>query len=72
MAHRHHTPYLQDIALHEALERWWRGLEEAGALAAMPGERVPLWEAAGRVTAAPCGHASPNPITTRPPWTGTL
>jgi len=52
MAHRH-TPYLQDIALDEALERWWRGLEEAGALAAMPGERVPLWEAAGRVTAAP-------------------
>lgn len=52
MAHEH-TPYLHDIALDEALERWWRGLEEAGALRPMPGERVPLWEATGRVTAAP-------------------
>ena len=52
MSHRH-TPYLQDIALDEAFARWWQGLEAAGALKPRPGERVPLWEAAGRVTAAP-------------------
>ncbi len=52
MSHRH-TPYLQDIALDEAFARWWQGLEAAGALEPRPGERVPLWEAAGRVTAAP-------------------
>lgn len=47
------APYLEDIPLDEALERWWRGLAEAGALEPLPGERVPLWEAVGRVTASP-------------------
>ncbi len=52
MAHRE-TPYLHDIPLDEALQRWWEGLKAAGALEPLPGERVPLWEASGRVTAAP-------------------
>ena len=52
MAHRK-TPYLHDIPLDEAFRRWWEGLEAAGALEPLHGERVPLWEAAGRVTAAP-------------------
>ncbi len=52
MAHRE-TPYLHDIPLDEALQRWWDGLSAAGALEPLPGERVPLWEASGRVTAAP-------------------
>ncbi len=47
------APYLQDIPLSEALERWWRGLADAGALEPLPGERVPLWDAVGRVTATP-------------------
>ncbi len=47
------APYLEDIPLDEALERWWRGLAEAGALEPLPGERVPLWEAVRRVTASP-------------------
>ena len=47
------APYLEDIPLDEALERWWRGLAEAGALEPLPGERVPLWAAVGRVTASP-------------------
>ncbi len=49
---RRETPYLHDIPLDEALRRWWEGLKKAGALEPLPGERVPLWEAAGRVTAA--------------------
>ncbi len=46
-------PYLEDIPLDEALQRWWEGLEKAGALALLNGERVPLWQATGRVTASP-------------------
>ncbi len=49
----HETPYLHDIALDEARKRWWQGLQAIGALEPLTGERVPLWEAAGRVTAAP-------------------
>ena len=49
----HHAPYLHDIALEEAQKRWWNGLSAVGALEPLPGERVPLWEATGRVTAAP-------------------
>ncbi len=47
------APYLEDIPLDEALERWWSGLAATGALDPLPGERVPLWEAIGRVTATP-------------------
>ncbi len=53
MAGHRDTPYLHDIPLSEAQERWWQGLRAAGALPLMPGERVPLWAAAGRVTAVP-------------------
>ncbi len=47
------TPYLEDIPLEEALRRWWKGLEQAGALIPLNGERVPLWQATGRATASP-------------------
>ena len=52
MSHRE-TPYLHDIPLEEAQRRWWEALSSSGALEPLHGERVPLWEAAGRVTAAP-------------------
>src|SRR5579871_6475764 len=45
--------YLQDIALDEALERFWRALEGAGALAPLAGESLPVRLASGRVTADP-------------------
>ncbi len=45
--------YLDDIALDEALSRFWRALAAADALRPMPGEWVPVAEALGRVTAAP-------------------
>jgi len=45
--------YLEDIALEQAVSRWWGALDQAGALAPMPGEDVPLAEALGRVTALP-------------------
>ena len=47
------VPYLEDIPLEEALQRWWEGLEKAGALLPLNGERVPLGQAVGRVTAGP-------------------
>ncbi len=47
------TPYLRDIPLEDAQQRWLEGLAAAGALPLMPGERVPLMAAVGRVTAAP-------------------
>jgi putative molybdopterin biosynthesis protein len=48
-----HSPYLEDIPLSDALARWWAALAEAGADAPLPGELVPLDEAAGRITAEP-------------------
>ncbi len=52
-AHSHSSPYLEDIPLAEALARWWTALAEAGLDDPMPGESVPLDEAAGRITAEP-------------------
>ena len=49
----HQAPYLHDIPLEEAQRTWEEKLRAAGALPLMPGERVPLSEAVGRVTAAP-------------------
>jgi putative molybdopterin biosynthesis protein len=48
-----HSPYLEDIPLSAALERWWAALEEIGADGPLAGERVALQEAAGRMTAEP-------------------
>ena len=48
-----HSPYLEDIPLSDALARWWAALAEAGLDAPLPGEPVPLDEAAGRITAEP-------------------
>ena len=48
-----HSPYLEDIPLSDALVRWWSALAEASADAPLPGELVPLDEAAGRITAEP-------------------
>ncbi len=48
-----HSPYLEDIPLSEALARWFAALAEAGLDATLPGEIVPLDEAAGRITAGP-------------------
>jgi putative molybdopterin biosynthesis protein len=48
-----HSPYLEDIPLSDALARWWSALADAGASAPLPGEPVPLDEAAGRITAEP-------------------
>ncbi len=48
-----HSPYLEDIPLSEALERWWQALDEVGLARPLEGEVVSLEEAAGRVTAEP-------------------
>ena len=48
-----HSPYLEDIPLSDALARWWSALAEAGLDVPLPGEPVPLDEAAGRITAEP-------------------
>ena len=48
-----HSPYLEDIPLNDALARWWSALAEAGLDAPLPGEPVPLAEAAGRIVAEP-------------------
>ncbi len=48
-----HSPYLEDIPLGEALERWWSSLDEAGLARPLAGEVLPLEDAAGRVTAEP-------------------
>ena len=53
MADHTHSPYLEDIPLSDALARWWAALAEAGVDAPLPGEPVPLDEAAGRITAEP-------------------
>lgn len=45
--------YLEDIQLEQALARLLEALEQAGALAPLPGEAVPVADACGRVTAEP-------------------
>jgi putative molybdopterin biosynthesis protein len=45
--------YLSDIPLSEALDKFRRALEQAGALAPMPAETLPLAQASGRITASP-------------------
>ena len=53
--------YLQDIPLDEALERYRRALLDAGAMGRSEGERVPIREALGRITAAPVWAARSSP-----------
>lgn len=45
--------YLDDIPLHEAWRRWSAALEAAGRWGPLEGERVPVDQALGRVTAGP-------------------
>ncbi|MCS6844114.1 MAG: molybdopterin biosynthesis protein [Caldilineales bacterium] len=47
------TLYLHDVALEEAIARWYALLEQANALGTLPSETLPVAECAGRVTAAP-------------------
>ena len=61
MADHWHSPYLEDIPLSQALERWWRALNDVGLERLMPGEEVSLEEAAGRVTAEPVWAAISSP-----------
>ena len=62
MAGHSHSPYLEDIPLEQALERWWQALDEAGLNGPFAGEMAPLSEAAGRITAEPVWArlSSPN------------
>lgn len=53
MAQHTHSPYLEDIPLPEALDRWWQALAAAGLDGPMQGEVVPLDAACGRITAEP-------------------
>lgn len=59
MSERHY--YLDDIPMDEAQARLRAALEEAGAWEALPGERVPLDAALGRVTAEPVWAAVSSP-----------
>ena len=54
--------YLNDVPLDEALDKFLRALEAAGAMSPMAGEMMPLDRALGRVTAAPvwAGVSSPH------------
>lgn len=47
------TVYLHDIPLDEALRSFWAALDDAGWVAPLPGEPVPVDAALGRITAAP-------------------
>src|SRR3712207_961625 len=53
--------YLEDIPLEEARRRFDDALAKAGALEPIAGERVPVQEALGRVTAAPVWAPLSNP-----------
>src|SRR4051794_4197935 len=46
-----HNTNQHDTALDEAIQRWWRVLAAGQALEPLPGESVPLAQAAGRITA---------------------
>ena len=59
--HRHRRYFLTDIPLDEATDRFFGALQDAGALAAMPEETVPLVEAQGRVTAGPVWAVASSP-----------
>lgn len=45
--------YLETTPLNEAIEKWLRRLESQGFLKAFPGEKVPVSESLGRITAEP-------------------
>jgi putative molybdopterin biosynthesis protein len=60
MGHKH-SPYLEDIPLSTALERWWNALEGIGTGGPLPGERVALDETTGRITAEPVWAAVSSP-----------
>lgn len=51
MTEHSHSPYLEDIPLATALDRWWQALTKAGLAGPLPGEMVPLDAACGRITA---------------------
>jgi putative molybdopterin biosynthesis protein len=53
--------YLEDIALSDALARWYAALDAAGAAQPLAGETVALGEALGRVTAEPVWAKLSNP-----------
>lgn len=59
--HRRRRYFLTDIPLDEATDRFFGALQEAGALSPLPGERVPLAEAQGRVTAGPIWAVASSP-----------
>ncbi|MGE5600491.1 MAG: hypothetical protein ACM3X2_03055, partial [Pseudomonadota bacterium] len=61
MADHSHSPYLEDIPLAEALDLWWRSLDEIGMGQPLAGEIVSLEDAAGRVTAEPVWAAISSP-----------
>ena len=56
-----HSPYLEDIPLSAALERWWSALADAALDGPLPGETVALAEANGRITAEPVWAAVSSP-----------
>ena len=53
--------YLSDIPLEEARDRFYTALNEAGALAPLEAEMVPLAQARGRITAAPIWAKTSSP-----------
>ena len=61
MAAHTHSPYLEDIPLEVALDRWWAALADAGLDSPLPGELVPLADAAGRITAEPVWALKSSP-----------
>ena len=56
-----HSPYLEDIPLAEALERWWLALAEAGLDQPLPGEPVALDQTLARITAEPVWALTSSP-----------
>ncbi len=55
------TVYLEDLPMDEAIARLEAALQAAGLAGPLPGEEVPLAEAAGRVTAGPVWAAISAP-----------
>lgn len=56
-----HSPYLEDIPLAEALERWWSALAATGLDQPLPGEPVALDQALARITAEPVWAMTSSP-----------
>lgn len=52
-ARRQRKLYLEDTPLEEALAKFFTALERVGSLNPLPGERIPIEEGLGRVTACP-------------------